>query len=206
MFFFYFQDWLYWYLIWSPGESIGVTVRSGFSSSEMNKTWTKAVMSRFTLFRPGGKCWLLHWQNLWLSRWIQNYSFPLRTENVQFEDFTIDNKFGIIYLFIYCFFKKKKIKCRFSCSLICLCLDVILSDPLVFMDILGKGALWFLELENLWTVVCFRMMALLKRFRLHFSDVIVMTDSEKRPQAKKYVGKKLQLPPRGTPMWTCFSS
>uniref|UniRef100_A0AAX7VU82 Solute carrier family 12 member 10, tandem duplicate 1 n=1 Tax=Astatotilapia calliptera TaxID=8154 RepID=A0AAX7VU82_ASTCA len=28
------------------------------------------------------------------------------------------------------------------------------------------------------------MMALLKRFRLHFSDVIVMTDSEKRPQAK----------------------
>uniref|UniRef100_A0AAX7UJS6 Solute carrier family 12 member 10, tandem duplicate 1 n=1 Tax=Astatotilapia calliptera TaxID=8154 RepID=A0AAX7UJS6_ASTCA len=44
------------------------------------------------------------------------------------------------------------------------------------------------------------MMALLKRFRLHFSDVIVMTDSEKRPQAKKYVGKKLQLPPRGTPI------
>lgn len=38
---------------------------------------------------------------------IQNYSFPLRTENVQFEDFTTDNKFGIIYLFIYCFFKKK---------------------------------------------------------------------------------------------------
>uniref|UniRef100_A0A669CGV3 Solute carrier family 12 member 10, tandem duplicate 1 n=1 Tax=Oreochromis niloticus TaxID=8128 RepID=A0A669CGV3_ORENI len=35
------------------------------------------------------------------------------------------------------------------------------------------------------------MIALLKRFRLHFSDVIVMTDSEKRPQAKKYVGKKL---------------
>uniref|UniRef100_A0A669EXU0 Solute carrier family 12 member 10, tandem duplicate 1 n=1 Tax=Oreochromis niloticus TaxID=8128 RepID=A0A669EXU0_ORENI len=28
------------------------------------------------------------------------------------------------------------------------------------------------------------MIALLKRFRLHFSDVIVMTDSEKRPQAK----------------------
>lgn len=40
---------------------------------------------------------------------IQNYSFPLRTENVQFEDFTIDNKFGIIYLFIYLlFFQKKK--------------------------------------------------------------------------------------------------
>lgn len=69
---------------------------------------------------------------------IQNYSFPLRTENVQFEDFTTDNKFGIIYLL---FFQKEKIKCRFSCSLICLCLDVILSDPLVFMDILGKGAL-----------------------------------------------------------------
>lgn len=105
MLFFYFQDWLYWYLTWSPGESIGVTVRSGFSSSEMNKTWTKAVMSRFTLFRLGGKCWLLHWQNLWLSRWIQNYSFPLWTENVQFEDFTTDNKFGIIYLFIV--FSKK---------------------------------------------------------------------------------------------------
>lgn len=107
------------------------------------------------------------------------------------------------YLFIVF---SKKIKCRFSCSLICLCLDVILSDPLVFLDILGKGALWFLELENLWTVVCFRMIALLKRFRLHFSDVIVMTDSEKRPQAKKYVGKKLQLLPQGTPMWMCFSS
>lgn len=114
MLFFYFQDWLYWYLTWSPGESIGVTVRSGFSSSEMNKTWTKAVMSKFTLFRPGGKCWLLHWQNLWLSRWIQNYSFPLRTENVQFEDFTTDNKFGIIYLFIYCFFKKTVNCCVFQ--------------------------------------------------------------------------------------------
>lgn len=46
---------------------------------------------------------------------------------------------SFIYLFIV--FSKKKIKCRFSCSLICLCLDVILSDPLVFMEILGKGAL-----------------------------------------------------------------
>lgn len=44
---------------------------------------------------------------------IQNDSFPLRTENVQFEDFTTDNKFGIIYLFIYCFFKKKKLNVGF---------------------------------------------------------------------------------------------
>lgn len=63
-------------------------------------------MSKFTLFRPGGKCCLLHWQNLWLFLCvIQNYSFPLRTENVQFEDFTTDNKFGIIYLL---FFQKEK--------------------------------------------------------------------------------------------------
>lgn len=32
-----------------------------------------------------------------------------------------------------------------------------------------------------------RMVGLLKRFRLDFNDVIVMTDSERRPHAKKYV-------------------
>lgn len=39
--------------------------------------------------------------------------------------------------------------------------------------------------------VCFRMIALLKRFRLDFNDVIVMTDSEKHPHSKKYVDKTL---------------
>uniref|UniRef100_A0A7N8X0J3 Solute carrier family 12 member 10, tandem duplicate 1 n=1 Tax=Mastacembelus armatus TaxID=205130 RepID=A0A7N8X0J3_9TELE len=36
-----------------------------------------------------------------------------------------------------------------------------------------------------------QMIALLKRFRLDFNDVIVMTDSEKRPHSKKYVNKPL---------------
>uniref|UniRef100_A0A8C4E019 Solute carrier family 12 member 3 n=1 Tax=Dicentrarchus labrax TaxID=13489 RepID=A0A8C4E019_DICLA len=36
-------------------------------------------------------------------------------------------------------------------------------------------------------VVSCRMIALLKRFRLDFNDVIVMTDSERRPLAKKFV-------------------
>lgn len=40
-------------------------------------------------------------------------------------------------------------------------------------------------------IVSFRMMALLRRFRLDFNDVIVMTDSEKRPHPKKYVQKTL---------------
>uniref|UniRef100_A0A7N6BZG2 Solute carrier family 12 member 10, tandem duplicate 1 n=1 Tax=Anabas testudineus TaxID=64144 RepID=A0A7N6BZG2_ANATE len=35
------------------------------------------------------------------------------------------------------------------------------------------------------------MIALLKRFRLDFNDVIVMTDSEKHPHSKKYVDKTL---------------
>lgn len=35
------------------------------------------------------------------------------------------------------------------------------------------------------------MMGLLRRFRLDFNDVIVMTDSEKHPQTKKYVQKTL---------------
>uniref|UniRef100_A0A669BQX0 Solute carrier family 12 member 10, tandem duplicate 1 n=1 Tax=Oreochromis niloticus TaxID=8128 RepID=A0A669BQX0_ORENI len=64
----------------------------------------------------------------------------------------------------------------------------------VFQNTQGKKSIdvyWIADdggepTENLWTFVCFRMIALLKRFRLHFSDVIVMTDSEKRPQAKKY--------------------
>lgn len=36
-----------------------------------------------------------------------------------------------------------------------------------------------------------RMIALLKRFRLDFNDVIVMTDSERRPHDKKYVHKAI---------------
>lgn len=37
------------------------------------------------------------------------------------------------------------------------------------------------------------MIALLKRFRLDFNDVTVMTDSERRPHAKKYVWKTFAL-------------
>lgn len=43
-------------------------------------------------------------------------------------------------------------------------------------------------------MVClFRLVELFKRFRLDFHEVIVMTDTEKRPSPKKYVEKTLTL-------------
>lgn len=42
-----------------------------------------------------------------------------------------------------------------------------------------------------------RMLALLRRFRLDFNEVIVITDSEKQPHTKKYVYTCLK-----TTFWT----
>lgn len=67
-------------------------------------------MSKFTLFRPWGKVLAFALAKFVVIKMIQNYSFPLRTEHVQFEDFTTDNTFGIIYLL---FFQKNKLNVGF---------------------------------------------------------------------------------------------
>lgn len=50
------------------------------------------------------------------------------------------------------------------------------------------------------------MIALLKRFRLDFNNVIVMVDSEKRPHSKKYVKNIPTLPELFTVCWQSFST
>lgn len=61
----------------------------------------------------------------------------------------------------------------------------------ILTQILLLYKLYKMHLSSEFFTVCFRMIALLKRFRLDFNDVIVMTDSEKHPHSKKYVDKTL---------------